>query len=849
MDALRYEKLKAVFNEACESPIHERAALIEAKCAGDDELQREVESMLAHIESPAVDLDSAARGIAIEWGEALREERTRLIPKGMPERIGPFTMISVLGQGGMGVVYLAQQDKPQRQVALKLIRPDLTSSDVMHRFDRETRALGRLQHPGIAQIFEAGIADVGGTQQPYIAMEYVRGRTLLKYADEEGLGTRERLALMEEIAHAVEHAHQQGVIHRDLKPANIVVDERGQPRVLDFGIARTTDEEARTQTLRTGVGQLIGTLPYMSPEQVSGEPDDVDTRSDVYALGVICFELLTGQLPVNVQDRSIPEAVRVISQTEPTRLGAVNRMLRGDLDTIVAKALEHDKDQRYASAGAMADDIRRYLNDEPILARPASAMYQLRKLARRNKALVVGTAAVLVVLVAGLIASSWGWMSALKAQRAAEREAARATQVSAFMQNILSGVDPEVARTMDTQLLQKLLEQAVANIATGLTGQPLVEADVQGAIGRTYRSAGLAARAEGHLRRAIDLYQQELGSDAAVTGDTKLALGSALMDMGRFAEAEPQLTATLGVARGLEGSDEDLLFRAMNALGGLYFATRRLPDADKMLSGALEIARRSDRVSDHIELLLINNVAALRTEQGRIDEARALREEAYSRRVTEDGPDAPDTLKAQGNLAVFYDRYGPRDRVLDMYQEVYTKELALFGPSHTLTMSVLSNLASELLDQGQTEEAKRRFEELIGLVSSAQCNPMFAAMAYRTAANAWVQLGDLARADELTASGLEIANTLPEGQPIVWLTLASRADVLIELGRFAEAEACLQRWAGLMERLAPEDDATRAMVAGRFADLYDAWGKADEAKAWRDKVKGILPAVDGSEGR
>jgi serine/threonine protein kinase len=278
-------------------------------------------------------------------------------------------------------------------VALKVIKPGFATAETLRRFQHESQALGRLQHPGIAQIHEASTADTGFGPQPYFAMELIRGCALRQYAEEKHLDTRQRLELMAKICDAVEHAHQRGVIHRDLKPGNILVDETGQPKILDFGVARVTDSEVQLTT-HTDLGQLIGTLAYMSPEQVTGDPLVVDTRSDVYALGVILYELLAGKLPYAVDRKLLPEAVHVIREDEPARLSSINRTYRGDIETIVAKALEKDKARRYGSAAAFASDIRRYLADEPITARRPSASYQLQKLARRHKALVAGTAAV-----------------------------------------------------------------------------------------------------------------------------------------------------------------------------------------------------------------------------------------------------------------------------------------------------------------------------------------------------------------------------------------------------------------------------------------------------------------------
>ena len=288
-----------------------------------------------------------------------------------PATIGRYRIIRLLGAGGMGTVYEAEQDHPRRKVALKVLKYGLPSPDVLWRFEQEAEVLGRLQHPGIARIYEAGQAETGrGVAQPYFAMELVHGVPLLEYAQAHHLNTRQRLELMVKVSEAVQHAHQLGVIHRDLKPANILVEESGQPKILDFGVARVADREAQA-TRQTEVGQIVGTLAYMSPEQVSGDPLAVDTRSDVYALGVILYELLAGRLPYPIS-RQLPEAVQTIREEEPTSLSSVNRTFRGDIETIVGKALEKEKTRRYASAEELAADIQHYLKDEPITARPPS---------------------------------------------------------------------------------------------------------------------------------------------------------------------------------------------------------------------------------------------------------------------------------------------------------------------------------------------------------------------------------------------------------------------------------------------------------------------------------------------
>ncbi len=326
--------------------------------------------------------------------QALRVHSTHRIPA----TIGHYRIIRLLGEGGMGAVYEAEQESPRRTVALKVIKPGLASAGLLRRFAQETQALGRLQHPGIAQIYEAGTADTGFGVQPYFAMEFIRGKTLLEYVHHHGLTTRQRLDLMAKVCEAVHHAHQRGLIHRDLKPGNIVVDETGQPKVLDFGVVRVTDSDSDEQTTcQTSVGQLVGTLAYMSPEQVRADPLELDIRSDVYSLGVILYELLAGHLPYNISGAKLHEAVQTIRDTDPAPISSTHRIYRGDIETIVAKALEKDKERRYASAANLAGDIRRHLTNQPITARHPSVGYRLLKFYRRRKVVVIGTAAALIL--------------------------------------------------------------------------------------------------------------------------------------------------------------------------------------------------------------------------------------------------------------------------------------------------------------------------------------------------------------------------------------------------------------------------------------------------------------------
>jgi len=336
-----------------------------------------------------------------------------------PETIGRYRIIRTLGQGGMGTVYEAVQDHPQRAVALKVIRADFASSDLLRRFARESELLGRLQHPGIAQIYDAGTAETAQGPQPYFAMELVRGQTLTDYWKSHDLELKQRLELFTRICDAVHYAHQEGIVHRDLKPANILVDQTGQPKILDFGVARVTNADVQA-TRQTTMGEVIGTLQYMSPEQVNADPLDLDARSDVYSLGVILYEMVSGQLPYDLGNKLIYEAAKIIVVDDPAPLSSIDRRLRGDVEIIAAKALEKEKERRYASADELASDIRRFLRDQPIVARPASSIYQLKKFTRRNRALVGGLALAAAFLVVGSVVSVLLAIRATKAEHRAE---------------------------------------------------------------------------------------------------------------------------------------------------------------------------------------------------------------------------------------------------------------------------------------------------------------------------------------------------------------------------------------------------------------------------------------------
>lgn len=450
--ASRVEKLAVC---ALEVPPERRDNFVQQECAGDEELRREVEAWLQ---------DHERAGLFLETPVLAPDRPTDSEPgpqgtESTPLRIAGYNLLEELGRGGMGVVYLAEQNRPRRKVAVKLIALDFVARTSRLRFEQEAEILGRLQHPGIAQVFEAGTAALNGREQPFIAMELVIGPKITDHV--KVLSTSARVELMVRVCLAVEYAHTRGIVHRDLKPGNILVDSLGQPKILDFGIARAINRDAQISSMRTDVGQMIGTLAYMSPEQASGDPRLVDARSDVYALGMLLYEVLAGHPPYDLTNIPIPEAARRIADQDVPSLSRSDPRFRGDLETIVERALEKDPARRYASAANLAADLRHYLSDEPIVARPASTLYQLRKFTKRNKALVFGVVATMLTLAGGIIG-----IGVFAARLAHQRDKTEGVAVDLqrtlhAVRKLLAGPDPEHASA--SNLLERLRDDERPN--------------------------------------------------------------------------------------------------------------------------------------------------------------------------------------------------------------------------------------------------------------------------------------------------------------------------------------------------------------------------------------------------
>jgi len=595
-------EVEEAFAAALELSEAEQQEFLAREFAHDRELRSEVETLLRAYR---------AAGAFLEPGNShsiSAETPPISISPALPASLGRYRILRLLGEGGMGAVYEAVQEQPRRTVALKVIRAGITSPELLWRFERESQALGRLQHPGIAQIHEAGTADNGFGPQPYFAMEFIRGASLLEYADAHQLNVRQRLELMAKVCEAVHHAHQRGIIHRDLKPANILVDETGQPKILDFGIARATDRDIPA-TGQTGLGQIVGTLAYMSPEQVLADPLEVDTRSDVYALGVILFELLAGSLPYKIS-RQLHEAAQTIREEDPSPLGSISRTYRGDIETIVAKALEKDKARRYASAAELAADIRRYLNDEPIVARGPSATYQLGKFIRRHKAPVAAVAAVFAVLIVGIIASNREAARARRAEQTAEA-------INDFLRNdLLAQASTAVqsrpdAKTDPDLKVRTALDRAAARITGKFEKQPLVEASIRQTIGATYSDLGLYADAQRQMERALELRRRALGEDHPDTLSTMHSVAELHRLQGKYVQAEPLFMKVLELQRRKLGKEHRDTLSTMNDLALLFLYQGKYAQAEPIFAEVLQ-GRRRVLGEQHLDTLSsMNDLAVL----------------------------------------------------------------------------------------------------------------------------------------------------------------------------------------------------------------------------------------------
>ena len=437
-------------------------------------------------------------------------------PGDFPAKIGQYIIKRVIASGGMGTVYEALQENPRRPAAVKIVRRSMASSEALRRFEREAQSLARLRHPGIAQIYEAGTYEDEGVSRPFFALEYIpNARTIIDFAKSKGLGVRQKLELFLQVCEAVHYGHQRGIIHRDLKPGNVLVDSEGRARVIDFGVARAIDADQEQADAQTQVGQIVGTAQYMSPEQFDGDPNDLDTRSDVYALGVVLFELLSGRLPYRIEDSGVFEIARVVREEQPTTLGEAIPGIHGEIEMITAKALQKDREHRYQSAYGLAADIRRHLKGEAISARPTSVSYQARVFARKNKAVVGLAASVVALLVVGIAWTSKLYVDVSAERTRAETAAEQAIAANEFLKTTLAAAVPPGFG--DVRTIGDLCDQVAQDIDGAFPDSPTTEADIRHTIGMIYMAMDRRAQSEQQLRKAYRLRSDNLGNSDELT--------------------------------------------------------------------------------------------------------------------------------------------------------------------------------------------------------------------------------------------------------------------------------------------------------------------------------------------
>ena len=835
MEDDRWQRIERLYHAALEQEKSRRVAFLDQACGGDRSIRDEVTSLLARserddsfLELPAMEM--AAKALALS--QAAETQANFGLPassgrsRAHPSTIGRYRIVRLLGEGGMGAVYEAEQEQPRRSVALKVLKPGFCTQDALRRLEREAQALGRLQHPGIAQIYEGGTADTGFGPQPYFAMELIRGELLLVDARTHRLSTRQRLELMMRICEAVHHAHQRGLIHRDLKPGNILVDETGQPKILDFGVARMTGNEEEV-TRQTSAGQIIGTLSYMSPEQVLADPLELDIRSDIYSLGVILYELLTGRLPYNVSQRQLPEAVRTIREEDPTSLSSIDRTYRGDIETIVGKALEKDKARRYGSAADLAADIRRYLSDEPIAARPPSTAYQIQKFARRHRILVTSAAAVLLVLAAGVVAAT---AEAIRANRAsqtallernraltekkrADEEAATAKAINNFLQDdLLSQAGARAQANPNTKpdpdlKVRTALDRAAARITGKFDKQPVVEASIRQTIARAYDELGLYPEEQQQLERSVELRTRELGPENPETLDVLDDMANLYMLEGKLAKAEQLFGRNLDIRRRVLGAEHPDTLRNTTDLGVVYYEESKYPLAESLLARNLAAERRILGEDDSGALNTAHNLATVYVQEGKYGQAEPLLARVLQRKRRVLGEEHPDTLITMTELARIYeleDKYAAAEH---LHASVLAIRKRTLGDNHPDTIGSMNDLA-----------VLYRFE------------------------------GKFALAEPLQLKALKLQRRVLGEEHADTITSMNNLAVLYRFdGKYAESEALMKKVLEIKGRVVGPEHSDTLLYMYNLSVVYRVEGKYAQAEALQSKAAETQRRVLGAD--
>lgn len=906
----QFARVESLFEGACAQPPDARGDWLREHCPDDPEVLRKVEGMLTHDAVSMSPIDTPAMGSGFHVGKSdeieqrVREEFAAA---------GRYQIESLLGEGGFGSVYRAEQIEPvRRHVALKVIKLGMDTRRILARFEAERQTLARMSHPGIAKFLDAGITASG---RSYFVMELVDGKSITNYCDECRLDTRARLALFSQVCEAIRHAHQKGVLHRDIKPSNVLItsqDGKPRPIVIDFGIARALDDDSGEMSLMTQQGQMIGTPEYMSPEQAEGSRD-IDTRTDIYSLGVLLYELLTGTTPIERPSRrnaSLMEWQRLIRDSEPptpsTRVrksgergdvvargrrtdpSTLSKELQGDLDWIVMKAIEKDRSRRYETVDAFATDIERYLRDEPVLARPQSAAYRFRKLARRNRTVFVASSALALTLVIGILGTSIGLVQARRSAESARTESEISRAITAFLiDDLLSAARPE-SQGKDVAV-RAVVDEAARRVDGRFTDQPLIEAGIRLALGGTYRALGLLDEADKHTPLAYEIRARSLGPDAADTLEGQQALALLRSDQGRFEESERLNNDVLARRRRMSSEIDEATLSVLFDLARNYTRMGRTREAERLYREILDVREKTLGEEAASTLAARGNLISVLQAENRLAEAAALIERTLDAQERTLGKENPYTLYTRGNLAVNYQRTNRLDESAALYEDLLESMRRVFGGDHPNTLYVIGDMCLVYEKQGRFADVERlRLEIIRGLKKSlgpdhpetliarehlgdfyyrqkraAEAEPLYIAVLDSNrkifgAEHAYT------RATQLRLARTCLALNRPTEAEALLMPLvrfaretsdAKLTDYLIEYGRTLtrlsrpeQAEAVMAEVLGspLNNSTLPEQKRQDAMNV--MIELYDAWNKPAQAAEWRAKLNSgaSLRAAAGS---
>ena len=723
-----FERLEHLFAAALALPPAERPAFLLRACAGDEPLRARVESLLrAHEDAGDLLEPPAEIPLAEMQLEPLPQETAGV-------KIGRYTLLEKIGEGGCGSVFLAEQtDLVRRRVALKIVKLGMDTREVIARFEAERQALALMEHPNIARVFDAGATDTG---RPFFAMEFVPGIKITDYCEQHRCPLDERLKLFVQVCQAIQHAHLKGVIHRDIKPSNILItlhDGAPVPKVIDFGIAKATQGRLTEETLMTAQEQFVGTPAYVSPEQAEGSERDIDTRSDVYSLGMLLYELITGRTPFETKQlvagglnemrrqireveplrpslqlrRLAPPALKAVAARRRSGAAELGKTVAGDLDWIVMRCLEKDRARRYQTAMGLARDVQRHLAHQPVDACPPSLYYTFQKFGRRHRAALAAGAAVVVLLVATSAISIHLALAARQAETRAELDASAAKQAIAFLQNdLLAPASSENTPVWDLKL-RTVLDRANRSLDGRFADQPLVEASLRETLAATYRALGAYAIECEHWEKALALRRRLHAPDAPEIVRVTGALATAYESLGRYAEAEKSALAALEVQRRQLGPEDRATLASMHRLASIYWNQGRAAEGAELHKQTMHLRHRVLGPEDPDTLTSMQDVAQASRGLGEINAAVFWGQRVLDTKRRVLGPEHPGTLSAMNSLAMSFRANGRLGEAESLHRETLELRSRALGPEHPDTLVSMTNLAFVHQDQGRLDDAER----------------------------------------------------------------------------------------------------------------------------------------------